>query len=713
MTFRRSAATRTGHLVLAAAAVVMLPAPAWAAETRLWTESPARLQSGDADGVAVTSDGKLFLAPRLRSLSDGSATAREAHVWSVAADANGNTYLGTGPDGRILKITPSGTVSTLFRVDEPMVTALTVISGGALLAGTAPEGRIYRVTSGGDGEVWSETGERYVWSIATGRDGAVYAGTGEQGIIFKIAQSGEATPLFDSDEPHIVSLLVRDDGSLVAGGAGRGLVYELDKEGHAFVLHDDDLPEVRALALRRDGSLVAALLGPPETEPRPPAVRIQLPDGALIPPGSESMGDLEESTGPTVEGVIEGLRLPEEPPARVVRGRVVRIDPDGGVVELWRSKDEAPYSLVLDADDRAMFGTGEPGRLYLADGRRQVALLASVGEGQISGLLRSGASWVVATSNPAAAYRLDGSGNESGEYVSKPLDASGLARWGTIRWERDATDGRAEFYTRTGNSIDPDATWSAWGPAMIDPAGSPIVNPDGRFLQWRVRLQGGAGADSGVSKVTVSYVPYNRPPSIEDFRLHPGAGAISGAGVFRFGVRDPDGDALETRIEYAPPGSSDWTVAAKDNSGRSASDADGVWSAGEITWDTSGVKEGPYTLRALCSDHASNTPGEGRETTAAAAIALVVDRTPPVIAVGVSGRVVRVEVTDGPSSVSRLEVLRDGEVLFLARPDDGVCDSSRERFTLDLEGHDLSSGTWELRALDAAGNSSTSAVPGA
>lgn len=705
---------RAACLALVAAAASIPSSPTVrASETRRWTESPARLRGGDADGVAVTSDGKLFLAPRLESMDDGSATSREAHVWSVAADASGNTYLGTGPDGRILAVSPSGAVSSFFRVDEPMVTALAVISGGVVLAGTAPEGRIYRISPKGDGEVWCETGERYVWALATGRDGTVYAGTGEQGIIFKVAPSGQASPFFDSDESHIVALLVRADGSLVAGGAGRGLVYEVDREGHAFVLHDDDLPEVRALALRKDGGVVAAVLGPPESEPRPPAVRIQLPNDALIVP-TESVEDLEESRGPTVEGTIEGLRLPGEPPVRVVRGRVVRIDPDGGVVELWRSKDEAPYSLVLDAEDNAIFGTGEPGRLYLADGRRQVALLASVGEGQITGVLRASGSWIVATSNPASAYRLDGAGTGTGEYVSQPLDAGGVARWGTIRWaQQDGADGRAEFYTRTGNSLDPDATWSAWGPALIDPEGSPIVNPDGRFLQWRVRLRGGAGERSGVSEVTISYVPYNRPPSIDDFRLLAGASAISGDGVFRYSVRDPDGDILETRIEYATPGSSAWRAAVKDSSERSDSDAEGVWRAAEITWDTSGVAEGPYSIRAVCSDRAGNHPGEGKETTADAVISLVVDRTPPVIAADATERAVRVEVTDEPSSVSRLELLHDGEVLFLARPEDGVCDSARERFVLDLEGLDVSSGTWELRAVDAAGNSSVAAVPGA
>ncbi len=699
--------------VIVATALMVSTLPAGAAQTRRWTESAEHLQGGDADGIAVTSTGKLFMAPRLTLLGKSEATRREAHVWSVAADRTGNIYLGTGPEGRVLKISPSGVETVLFRVDEPMVTAVAVLAGGDLLAGTAPEGRIYRITPDGTGQVWAETGERYVWSLVSDADGTVYAGTGEQGIVFKIAPSGRTTPLFDSDESHIVSLLARPDGSLVAGGAGRGLVYEIDAEGNAFVLHDDELPEVRALAVRSDGHLIAALVGPPEVEARPPAVRIQLPDGSQLGPASESVGDLDDSRGPTVEGTIEGLNLPSETSVHALRGRVVRISPEGGVTELWRSTDEAPYSLALDSEGRALFGTGEPGRLYRSDGDHEVALLASVGEAQVSGLLRKGGMTVVATSNPAAAYRLDSLGSESGEFLSKPLDAGSLSRWGTIRWEKHGSGTRAEFYTRSGNSADPDATWSAWGPALTDAGGSPIVNTDGRFLQWRVRMQGGGGSDVRVSDVTVSYVPYNRPPVLEEFRLHPAATAIAGEGVFRWNASDPDGDPLEVRVEYSAAGSSDWSVAVREHSEPAGPSAHGAWRSGESRWATADISEGAYSVRAVCTDQGGNPPGEGLEASSMSRLSVVIDRTPPQLSVEENGRLLDVVVTDAHSTVSGLQVLLDGEVRFLARATDGVCDSSLESFKLDLTDQDRSAGTWELRAVDAADNSSTVAVPGA
>jgi len=702
---RSGGARPTMSVALALAGLLLGASTARPGETRLWTEGPPYLRRGEADGIAVTSDGTLFLAPKTSPLGGGETTRRQAHVWSVASDPSGNIYMGTGPEGRVLRLTPSGEETVLFTVDEPMVTALVVLPGGDLLAGTTPAGRVYRISPDGSGNVWAETGERYVWSLVPGPEGTVYAGTGEQGVVFRIEPSGNAMALFDADEPHIVSLATRPDGSLLAGGAGRGLVYEIDPEGHAFVLHDDELPEVRALAIDDGGDLLAALLGPPEAEPRPPAVRIQLPDGAQLGPTSESVGDLEEPTGPTVEGVIEGLRLPSEPETRGKRGRVIRISPDGEIDPLWSSQDEAAYSLVLDADGRAVFGTGEPGRLYRADGEGRVALLVSVAEGQISGLLRDRRGLVFATSNPASAYRVEGSPTQRGEFLSRPFDAGSPARWGSIRWIQYGDKGRAELYTRTGNSADPDGTWSGWGPALTDPAGSPIVNPDARFLQWRLRLSGADGARTRVAHVTVSYAPHNRAPVIEDFRLHPQAQAVSEAATFRWSVSDADGDAVEVRLEYAPSGSDDWEVAhAETSEPVSPGGEGGAWRAGEGSWDTSGVPEGSYVTRVVCSDRISNHPGDGRVTRSATLMPVIVDRSPPRIRAEETGGVIRVEVTDGHSPVRRLEVVSDATVAFRLHPSDGVCDSTRERFEVTRRDLDLS-GTVVLRAVDSAGNS--------
>ena len=47
---------------------------------------------------------------------------------------------------------------------------------------------------------------------------------------------------------------------------------------------------------------------------------------------------------------------------------------------------------------------------------------------------------------------------------------------------------RVEISTRSGNTRTPDETWSDWSSAYADAAGSPIVSPRARYLQWRAVL---------------------------------------------------------------------------------------------------------------------------------------------------------------------------------------------------------------------------------
>lgn len=706
---------RTLRGLIAVAAIAAAPVVNEAARTREWAETAPRLKEGESSGVAVTTQGGLFLAPELTRLGGDDGSGRESYVWSVVSDARGNVYLGTGPDGRILRVTQSGAERLHYTVAEPMVTALAVLPDGHLLAGTAPEGRIYRIREDGTGGVWAETGERYVWSLVVARDGTLYAGTGERGRILEIDESGETRTFFDSDEPHIVALATRDDGRLLAGGAGRGLLYELDAEGHAFVLHDDDLPEVRAIAVEPDGALVAAVLGPPEIDPRPPAVRIQLPDGVGVSPAAESVGELEERPGPTIRGTIEGLETTVEKEPRRSRGRLIRITPDGGVGEIWQSTTEAPFCLALDSRGRAVFGTGEPGRLYRVGEDDEVALLASLIEAQVTGLVRAGPLVVAGTSNPAGAYRFERDVPEAGVFVSPPYDAGAPAKWGTIRWRVRGPEGRIEIDTRTGNSADPDATWSGWGRALGDPSGSVIRNPDGRFLQWRVRLIGAASRDVTVSDVTVSYVPLNRPPALADFRLRGTGRAVADEALFRWNTRDPDGDPLEVRVEYRTPGETGWTTAFREAAGdpdEAGTEGSRLWRAGEASWETTEVAEGRYEVRAVVSDVAANHPGEGREVGADRTLMIVIDRAAPeVTARRLSDGAVEIEVVDALSPVDRLEVVQAGRVVFLARPVDGIVDSSRETFRLDPAEPGADAGSVSVRAVDRAGNAAETPLP--
>jgi hypothetical protein len=677
---------------------------AWSAQTRVWSERPATLRAGEAHGVAVTAEGVLYPAPRLTRLGEGRTPGEPDHVWSMAQDDEGNVYLGTGPTGHIIRVTPSGQHSLFYTVDEPLVSALAVDRSGQLLAGTSPGGNIYRIQPDGSGSLWSETGERYVWALAIGSDGTVYAGTGERGTVLEISSTGSVSPFFDSDEPHVVSLFPTSDGGLLAGGSGRGLVYRIDADGNGIVLYEDELPEVTALGMDANDNVLVALVAPPQPESKRPAVRLRLPDGVEVGRTDENVGRLEESTGPVLHGYIEGLPDDDKDEQATLRGRVVRVSDSGEVEQLWRSTSEAPFSLNGDGDD-VLFGTGEPARLYRIESSGDVALLATLREAQVTEMLAVRRSLVFATSNPAASYQLDDTGAGTGTFVSRPYDAGGQARWGAIRWTITGSSEGApvEIYTRTGNSRDPDRTWSAWGPAMTDPERSRIVNPDGRYLQWRARFVGARPDAIRLSSIRIHYEPFNRSPRVRQFRLSGDGPWVADRAGFSWAAFDPDEDPLEFTLEYRAIGDGPWTaVAVPGTKDGEDTDSGPGWDDARFDWDTGAVEEGEHEVRLIASDRGANTVAEGRTFVAAPPLRLIVDRTPPRYELRPTGQG-RYEVTleDAHSEIRRLQVLAAGQVLNSYRPVDGVCDSLRESFSVELPD---AAGKPVLRGADAAGN---------
>ncbi len=699
---------------------LLAPGPAVeAAQARSYSPDARELQSGEAQGIAVSSSGRLSLAPRISRLGTGDGNAGAAQVWSVTSDGKNNTYLGTGPDGQILKISPGGAESVLFTAGEPIVTALTVLDDGSVLAGTSPGGKIYRIRPDGKGEVWCETHERYVWSLAVGPGGDVYAATGERGVLFRIGGGGRAETLFDSDETHLTALALDPrSGGVLVGGAGRGLVYRVDPKGRATVILDSDLSEVAELAFEPDGAVVAATVASPETEPRPPAVRFQLPAAPPARDGPDSVGGIDERAAGAIEGVIEGLGQPESRGGRRLRGQIVRIASDGAVEELWRSSTETPLALAVAPDGLPVFGTGEPARIYRVRDRDEIELLATLREGQVTSLVRAGAALVAATSNPASAYRVEQTPEESGVFTSRPFDASTLARWGAMRWSVDGAAGPVagiEVEARSGNSAEPDGTWSAFSAAVTTPDGTgPMAVPSGRYFQWRVRLTGQAASKVGVRAVAVRYAARNRPPIIEGFRIEGAPEATAGTLAFRWSASDPDGDPVSLDVLFRDFSGGEWKSAARSDPGSpssSGSDTDDGWKEGKASWDTASIPEGEIEIRAVASDRGANAPDEGTEIVAASGVRITVDRTAPLVELRrLADGSLEVSATDATSAIRRAEVLEGERTLFSPRATDGVSDSRRETFRLtpDQAGP---SGTRTVRIFDAAGNATTRDVP--
>jgi len=193
------------------------------------------------------------------------------------------------------------------------------------------------------------------------------------------------------------------------------------------------------------------------------------------------------------------------------------------------------------------------------------------------------------------------------------------------------------------------------------------------------------------------------PPQVRDFRLGGIGRWVADQATFTWAAFDPDEDPLEISLEYRDGEASQWVTVAVPPSD---SDGDPVpakeWRDHRFEWDTAEIGEGEYEVRVVASDRAANEAAEGRTFVVSPPLHLIVDRTPPRHELRPTGPG-RYQLTldDALSEIRRLEVLADGRVLHSVRPVDGVCDSLREYFSVELPD---AARNGSLRGVDAAGN---------
>ena len=170
--------------------------------TKLWTVSRyEEMERGTAKNVAIRSDGQLEAGPVTSLLYQTAGN----YVWSLAADAKGNTYAGLGGTAAggavVMKIAPDGKAVRIFEGKELAVQALAVGADGTVYAATSPDGKVYRLgTTPTDATVVfdpSQTTEKpkYLWDLAlskdaAGRKGTLYVAAGAPAVVYRIPLEG-------------------------------------------------------------------------------------------------------------------------------------------------------------------------------------------------------------------------------------------------------------------------------------------------------------------------------------------------------------------------------------------------------------------------------------------------------------------------------------------------------------------------------------------
>jgi sugar lactone lactonase YvrE len=671
-----------------------------ASEPAIWTiNTRAEVLRGEARGVSIDENGAITLAPNLTEIFNTS----QSYIWSSATDAAGNIYLGTGSDGKIFKVSPGGAGTLFYDSAELNVAALAIGRNGEVYAGTSPDGKVYRIDASGNAAVFFEPNEKYIWSLAVLPDGSLAVGTGENGRIYKVKSAGASAAnslLFDTSETHIISLAADRQGNLYAGTDSNGLVLRFGADGKPFALLDSPLREIHDLEVGADGSVYALALSNSVAAARPP---------------------ISPETPPTPD--VTAPAAPQTPKSRydlsAAKSAVYRILPDGGSDVIWNSPSVVGFSLLPNqTGNGVLVGTSDKGRIYSVTNDGRETLVLQTNENQISTLFSSGQNLYATSSNQGKIYRFGGAAGAEGSYESPVLDARAAASWGRIWWRG------------AGNAEKPDETWSAWSAALTDAKGAQISSPVAKHLQWRAILR---NPNAVLNEVNVAYLPRNIAPEILSIEILPtnvgllpnpaividpnieSSGLdpqifgivvppalprkvyLRGARALQWTAEDRNGDKLVYNVYYREVGETNFKL-LKENLTETFYTIDGLAFA-----------DGRYIFKIAATDAPSN-PVSTSLTGEKLSETVEIDNSAPTVAAvgqpqitGGRGRVV-FEAADAASYLTKAEYSVNGGEWKTVYADDGISDSPRERYTIEISLPTPGEYSVTLRVFDANGN---------
>lgn len=728
----------------------------------LWAVSPtvvehatqADFATGELSSTALTSSGELRLGPQIKMLMHSN---QSPFLVSALAVQDKAILVASGSDDTLYRIA-DGNVSKFAKLGPMILTSLLVQGDVVLVGASGAKGAgIYQVDSKGVSSLlWSDPDVQYIWAILANPAGGVYAATGPKGKVFAIDADGKGQAIYSAGTlaRNIMCLARGNDGTLYAGTDENGLILSIDPAAKTSrVLLDAQEKEISSLLLI-DGALYAATSDisraggespgqsseavtgmdkaattAPATAPAPEPV----PAKAMAPVAQDAQGqegDDEPEVAPaTPAAATEPAVRPsaggsEGPAAADGAGNAVyRIAADGLVRPVFR-RAVSIYAM-LHRNGELILATGNSGQIFavrLSD--HEETILADTEAAQVTAIIAgTKGELIFGTSNKGSVGQLGNQPAASGTFTSKPIDAQQIARWGTLRLIASGPDGSAvTVSTRSGNLAEPrEDTWSQWSPQTPATDGFlAITSPAGRYLQYRLTLQAGAGASPKAGNVRVIYQVGNLSPEIAAVTVTPAASeegapgapppapgaAAAAAGVqatplyFRtiaIQASDANADSMIYGVEYRQLGSESWIRIAEK------------LDKPQLVWDTRGVGDGTYEFRITASDLPANPPASALVASKLSA-PVVVDNTPPAV------KDLQAKVEGGQIAVSGLAVDAGNRIASIqysvnsatewtaALPTDGICDSDSEKFTLAVKDAKPGLHRISVKVLDAFGN---------
>jgi sugar lactone lactonase YvrE len=723
--------------------ILAIALPAFGVETTFWqVGSYDEFLQGTLTGLSLSRQGDVTLAPEAQAIF----SPDEAMALSLARDSHGTIYVGTGHQGKVFRVGPDQKSSLVLTAHEPDIFALAVAPDGNLYAGSSPDGKVYKITADGKSSVFYDPKAKYIWALQFDAQGRLYVATGDKGQIFRVDATGKGELFYDSKQTHIMCLRLDLNGNVLAGSVPNGLIYRISSQGKAFVIYQAALPEVHDLAVDSQGRIFAATLGgagskgspdlfmaPPQSGPGAGATTItvtasanseSIAKGQINPPNSKnpSFNRLNPQTSPVLP-----LQLGSG------KGALVEIFPDSTVDTIWSANNESIFGLAV-RNNHVLFTTDSNGRIFDLDAAPdgdKLTILTETHESLSTRLLVAGNDLYASTSNVAKLFHIGGSPSHEGTFESQVKDTKFVSHWGVLAWRGDVPPGcTLQFFTRSGNSDHPDSTWSDWAGPYSNPDGDAILNPPGRYMQWKAVLRNSGYGSPTLDEVTLSYLNQNLPPQIHSLNVSTSSERTGAAGAATsqlssgISVTAAQGISYGIAPQSATSGKTPITLTwqADDPNSDQLLYSLYVKATDERGWhllkdkilqptytiDPTTLADGKYVARLVASDEQSNPANLARKTELLSA-PFWVDNTPPDVSVlkqTVTGATVEVQFVaeDETSPLRSAETSEDGKDWHAVLSDDGIVDSRRETFTVRLTHLTPGEHILALRASDTSGN---------
>ncbi|MGB8951617.1 MAG: WD40 repeat domain-containing protein [Candidatus Aminicenantales bacterium] len=688
---------------------------------------------GKFNGISISSEGILSLSPREEKIEGPS----EEFYLSFLLAPDGTAYLGTGHGGKVYKMDKEGKVEFYFQASEMDVTCLALDKKGNLYAGTSPNGRIYKITSPSKGEEFFNPSEKYIWDLLFTEEGNLLAAMGEGGGIYEINPLGEGKQVLNVEEDHILCMKKAKNGDIIAGSGGGGLVYRLTKSGKISIVFESPYEEVKNIALDEEGNIYAAA-GGVFTKSKKDGVVSLAPERSVDGTISVTAVSVSQETSAGTERASSERPLGLSPTTQKEPGALYRISPEGIARRLWYSPEELIYCLFWNAAEKTLvFGTGNNGRLYALDREEKASLLLQKNSEQVYALIPFDSKIYLVSNNPSQLSVMYPEQRFDGEYLGYVLDTKTVSSWGRISWNAELPVGSIlRLQTRSGNSFEPNQTWSEWSPLYQKKEGEQILSPRARYLQFKVLFKTQSGRFSpALDRVSIFFLQTNmapvitslelldpnqvylKPPEPEEIiwglerrnpnRMDKKEEKIStlamakkverkGFQTVKWDASDENEDTLQYAISIRQEGERDWRVLEEK------------WEENLFAFDTVNFPDGVYYLKVEASDGPSN-PSELEKHSDKISRPLVIDNTAPAIMNFKAAREknildVTFQVEDLLSAVKEVKYLiRPGEwgVVF---PEDGICDSKQESFKFSAKLAPNADNMITIQVRDSYGN---------